>query len=253
MNVPLLPPKQPAETRTLTFDFLEEMAVGDTLVSVSPLIVSPSGLTLSTGTILGSLVSAQISGGTADVQYMVTCRVTTGQGDVLELSAMIDVRNPVPWGAAALEPTSLTELENSLAAQIGDLQPDVLDPLLIAAVGVFNAEAAGTFVLDGLVLDRVATAGEQRLLVLYAARLYIDQKLVQSALAAVTRVNPAGRTELTEIPAALERARKAIQKQIDDVLAVSNAAGIVAEIAVVEIGETKDVYRAGFSGAWPLP
>ena len=82
--------KQPDEVRTLTFDFARKLVSGATLTG-TPTVVAQTGLTVGAGTIAGSTVSAQVSGGTLGSEYKVTCRCGVSNGDVLELDVMIRV------------------------------------------------------------------------------------------------------------------------------------------------------------------
>jgi len=83
--------KQPTEKRTLTFDFTEKLASGDSVTTIAS-VAAATGLTISAGTLVGNLVSAQISSGAAGTDYLVSCRVNTAQGDILELDVTVEVR-----------------------------------------------------------------------------------------------------------------------------------------------------------------
>jgi hypothetical protein len=85
--------KQPAEVRTITFDFASKLITGDAVASVvgNALDVEPAGITASEPTFVANRVSALLSGGTIDSTYRVACRVLTTLGETLELDVDIEV------------------------------------------------------------------------------------------------------------------------------------------------------------------
>jgi hypothetical protein len=85
--------KYPTERRTVTFDFSEKMAVaaGETLSTVT--ITVPGGITSSSPTTSGPLVSTRIGGGTAGEDYDIVCEVITSQSQTLRLVFTLEVRD----------------------------------------------------------------------------------------------------------------------------------------------------------------
>jgi hypothetical protein len=83
--------KQSTEKRTITFDFTQKLAAGDTVSSISSLTAA-AGLTISAGTLVGNQVSCQVSSGVDGSDYRVQCRVNTTLTDILELDVVIEVR-----------------------------------------------------------------------------------------------------------------------------------------------------------------
>lgn len=82
--------KQPDETRTLTFEFSDKLATGDALTGAAT-ITADTGLTVAGATVSGTTVTCQVSGGAHGSNYNVSCKMSTTQGDVLELDALIAV------------------------------------------------------------------------------------------------------------------------------------------------------------------
>ena len=82
-----------SETKTLTFDFLSLLAIGESIstASVSAAVYSgtdssPSSLISGSATITGSKVTQKITGGVVGVVYLVTCSVTTSTWQALTYS-----------------------------------------------------------------------------------------------------------------------------------------------------------------------
>ena len=75
---------KPAEDRRYSFDFTGVLAAGDSLTGTPVVTVSPTGPTIGTPTISGSLVLCRISDVTADVDYTFVCQCGTTGGDTLE-------------------------------------------------------------------------------------------------------------------------------------------------------------------------
>lgn len=83
--------KQPTESRSQTFDFSDKLSPGDTVLSITSVLV-PSGITATAGTLVGNTVTVRFSGGAAGTDYLAQVRVTTTNGDILELDCTIEVR-----------------------------------------------------------------------------------------------------------------------------------------------------------------
>jgi len=95
MTARLLPTKlmQPEETRTLTFEFGEKLAIGDSLAGPATVDVVPSGtLASSAAVVSGTRVLVRLAGGTNGADYAVNAEVATTLGDLLRLSATVQVR-----------------------------------------------------------------------------------------------------------------------------------------------------------------
>lgn len=84
--------KYPQETRTVTFDFREKLASGDTLAG-SPSITASAGLTLTGPTISVPLAQCyvHVSGGAVGNTYQVRCEVATTNSDYLREVVEIEV------------------------------------------------------------------------------------------------------------------------------------------------------------------
>lgn len=83
--------KQPGEARTLSFDFTDKLASGDSLTGTATVTVA-SGLTAGTPSRTGNVVSVRLSSGTDGTDYNVQCSCATTDGDTLHLDATIEVR-----------------------------------------------------------------------------------------------------------------------------------------------------------------
>lgn len=101
----ILPSKKTGETITVPFDFASKMNLNGTAETISTQTVtaavyygtdaSPSSIISGAASASGTIVSQNITAGTAGVIYILLCRITTSLGQTLELSALL-----------AVEPTS---------------------------------------------------------------------------------------------------------------------------------------------------
>ena len=86
--------KQPAETLDYDIDFSEFFADGDTIQSVTSVVVSPAGLTKgSTFVNSGTIVKQWLSAGTDGVKYKITVTVTSGAGRVKQVEFYVRVKD----------------------------------------------------------------------------------------------------------------------------------------------------------------
>jgi len=76
--------KQPTEILTYAMDFVDLLCSGDDLASVTSITSSPTGLTISAGSISGTEVQFNISGGTDDTTYHIEVIVVTTGAETLE-------------------------------------------------------------------------------------------------------------------------------------------------------------------------
>lgn len=81
-----------SEARTLTFDFTDKLAVGDSLTG-SPTVTNDTGITISGTSRSGSLVSLKVSGGQLNVDYRIRVSCATGAGDTVELDVIVKITN----------------------------------------------------------------------------------------------------------------------------------------------------------------
>jgi hypothetical protein len=91
-------PKQAAATQSYPFNFISDLAVGETITgaTVTALVWSgndptPSNLISGAATISGTVVSQKLTGGVAGNIYAVTCTATTSAGQTLIHSAYLVV------------------------------------------------------------------------------------------------------------------------------------------------------------------
>lgn len=87
-------PKQPGEERVIPFEFADKLRTGDSISapSVAGSITAESGITVGAPQQSGTLVLCLASGGTDGQNYRVSCRITTTNGEKLELDVIIQVR-----------------------------------------------------------------------------------------------------------------------------------------------------------------
>ena len=90
--------KAAGETKKLTFDFLSELAVSETISSApvtaavfSGTDATPSAIISGSSSISGSVVTQTIAAGTAGVTYLLTCTATTSTSQVLILTAYLTI------------------------------------------------------------------------------------------------------------------------------------------------------------------
>ena len=85
--------KYPTEVRVVTFDFAEKMDIagGETISTMTMSV--PGGITSSSPSLSGALVSTRIAGGTAGQDYPIICTVTTSATQTLKLVFTLEVRD----------------------------------------------------------------------------------------------------------------------------------------------------------------
>lgn len=100
--------KQPSESRLFDFDFSGKMAEGATIATVVSVVAAPPGtveepgLTIGSTAFSGQVAQVRISAGTDQVEYILTCKVTTNTGDTLELDGALWVEDTTPAAVRAL-------------------------------------------------------------------------------------------------------------------------------------------------------
>lgn len=98
-----LPNKLAAATVSVTFDFLSQLAQGETLSAAavtcavySGTDANPSALVSGVATISGSQVTQKIAGGLLGVLYELTCSVTTSAGQTLKQTGLMGIVQGAP-------------------------------------------------------------------------------------------------------------------------------------------------------------
>jgi len=93
-----IPPKQVLETQRLQFDFISDLAEGETISTQSCACVvysgtdaSPSNVISGSATASGTVVTQLITGGTLGVIYTITCSITTSLGQTLKQSGQLAI------------------------------------------------------------------------------------------------------------------------------------------------------------------
>ena len=94
----ILDPKLLGETKTITFDFTSNLAIGETVSTqtvtatvYSGTDASPSGVISGSASTSGAVVSQKITGGVLGVMYELLCQITTSLGQTLQQSAFLAV------------------------------------------------------------------------------------------------------------------------------------------------------------------
>jgi hypothetical protein len=89
--------KYPAEIDSFAFDFSQNprLIAGETITS-AVVAAEPTGLTIGAPAISGAEVRVQISGGTADATYCLTCTITTSGGATIEGVGQLKVLEVCP-------------------------------------------------------------------------------------------------------------------------------------------------------------
>jgi hypothetical protein len=86
--------KDPSDVTDWVFDFEQELALSSPADNISNAVWTvPVGLTAGAQQVIGSKASIFLSGGNAGVNYVLTCRITTVAGRVIERSAQLYVRD----------------------------------------------------------------------------------------------------------------------------------------------------------------
>lgn len=100
MSSVVFEPKAPGESKRLSFDFLSQLAVGETISSavVTSALYSgddddPEDMISGADSTSGSIVSQLVIGGVAGCIYTLTCVATTSLSQVLSMSGYLAVVN----------------------------------------------------------------------------------------------------------------------------------------------------------------
>jgi hypothetical protein len=82
--------QSPDDVLPKTFDFTNELAVGDSILLPSVnLVVAPAGLQVTAGTVSGAVLTVQIQGGSANTAYSILCLAQSQQGRIVAAKAQI--------------------------------------------------------------------------------------------------------------------------------------------------------------------
>jgi len=98
MNRVILPAKRQGETINQQFDFLSQLAVGETISTkvttcsvFSGVDASPSSVINGAATNSGSIVTQSLTGGVVGVIYQIVCTVTTSLSQTIQLAGYLYV------------------------------------------------------------------------------------------------------------------------------------------------------------------
>jgi len=90
--------KYSGETKTYTWDFTSQLAVGETISTQSVAATvysgtdaSPSSIISGSASASGAIVSQKITAGTVGVTYLLTCTITTSATQTLILTALLSI------------------------------------------------------------------------------------------------------------------------------------------------------------------
>lgn len=99
----ILPSKKSGETVTVNFDFASKMNLTSTTETISTQSVTasvysgtdatPSAIISGAASASGTVVSQNITAGTAGVIYILLCNITTNLGQTLQISALLAVES----------------------------------------------------------------------------------------------------------------------------------------------------------------
>lgn len=84
------PSKGPTDKVKLGMDWTGHLAPGDTILT-STWSVAPIGLLLGTTAVSGNKATVSVDGGTSKETYLLSCRITTQQGEDLTRSGSLTV------------------------------------------------------------------------------------------------------------------------------------------------------------------
>ena len=86
-------PKDPQEVDFWNIDFSDRMPADDTIASIVTVFLGEgdSSMTIDQFAYSGKVVSGRWQGGTLDMSYLVTARVTTAQGRTLDKSGYVTI------------------------------------------------------------------------------------------------------------------------------------------------------------------
>jgi len=85
-------PKDPVDQATFNFNWGAWINGSDPVLTVNSVSASPSGLTIGTPSLNNNVVSVVLTGGTAGINYTVSCQVTTVGGTVAKRSGILPVQ-----------------------------------------------------------------------------------------------------------------------------------------------------------------
>ena len=89
--------KRAGEIRTLTFDFANLLATAETISTQSVAATvytgtdAPSGVISGSASVVNSIVSQKVTGGTAGNIYNLICTITTSAGQTLKISGLLAI------------------------------------------------------------------------------------------------------------------------------------------------------------------
>jgi hypothetical protein len=78
------------EVKFYNFDFAAELETGET-IDTADAAISPTGPTLGSATINGSVVQVKVTGGSAPASHLITVQVTTSAGESIEGSGTLEI------------------------------------------------------------------------------------------------------------------------------------------------------------------
>ena len=110
--------KQPSETKEYAIDFANLLATGDSLAAVTSVTGTPSGLTITGESIVGTTVAFTVAGGADGVTYTIEVIATTTNGETLEGDGYLVVTDTPTVSEDALS-YSYTALKTAIADFLG--------------------------------------------------------------------------------------------------------------------------------------
>lgn len=103
MSLAQFPPKNTAETKNLVFDFISQLAIGETISSAScassvwtGTASAAANIISGSSSISGTKVTQAVAGGTNGTIYNITCTIVTSAGQTLTMMGLLAViTNPI--------------------------------------------------------------------------------------------------------------------------------------------------------------
>jgi hypothetical protein len=115
--------KQPSESRLYAIDFVNLLATGETISSVTSVVGTPSGLTIGSPTISGTQVLFRVSGGVEGVLYSIVALIRTSLSNTLEGDGILEVEN---LGTVETMPSAIITVDD-VRLELGITSPTNLE------------------------------------------------------------------------------------------------------------------------------
>jgi hypothetical protein len=157
----LVPPKSSDATRKLTFDFISDLIVGETISSATTTATvwsgfdpSPSTVISGAATISGTVVTQLVTAGQAGTLYKLMCEATTSESQVLTKFAYLAIvdeplagvapGDETPTGPTGTVAFMFTKAATLVAPQVGDSLTILYSPAAVNLTSIMALLSGGT-------------------------------------------------------------------------------------------------------------